>query len=858
MHSIYNRPKSKLNNADSANAKVQVIQNITNQLANIVNCLPYLLTDKHKQASDNILQSVNSIKDLINSAKLNPSTKISLADTMDQIWQNIRATNNLADLQGLMCRVKCFQVDVGQNIEADEVLNIFANNYFSENQSIMVDEFYYTQENSIRCENCGFDKISYNVQNIVIFPLQKVYEHKLRKKINEVHLLIDQLSTKPSQLNVNILKLQQNLYTEQQRMLDLEGAAMNTATESAKNASRMLIQQAQYNLDVAFAQQAMSPEQHRVYQLQKEISSSLVHEKIVAIQDCFLQFKEAELLSEANQIYCNSCGKLSNAENTNKFKTLPKKMTMIFNRGKGIEFNVKIKHADYIDPWDILDLDPTNCQCFQWINVRANLLHAGPSGMAGHFYSAIRSGKDNKPRTYNDVMVSDRSTIEAGIQYGSHEMPYVWFTDTMTLQSEIDTILEKVTDARFRNAICTKFLSLGVLDAQEGKNSINKNRQMIFAYLLMYAFETCIANKDMVTHQIQQYNESSRKDEVIQCHKATNKHFEQYLSDFICDTFNMIASRDNFDFDSNRQETLNQIKKWRSTILNCAQNAQYNPDIKNPVSFNIHNDQLNNNNNIINQLNNINIIPQGNNNMQNNINNNQLNNNNIINNNTSGSNVPTLNRTLKFEFNGNTFEKTINDVNNNAATIQEIFNKIAEDHSDTFSNYQKFEIKLTNQLNMNSNEIFACKVVDLDRYMQSNALNFQVSGEKVQQYDNIGNQSSQYDHNASESSKYQPLSKKLWTWLKFIFATIFAAGAIVAVIFDSGILAAILLAAALLTLFGKLIFSSCVRCCRPQDYDYDTTFTESQYKDDNKLSNDYNQNYPRSKSQNQYENNQQN
>ena len=108
---------------------MQVIQNITNQLANIVNCLPYLLTDKHKQASDNILQSVNSIKDLINSAKLNPSTKISLADTMDQIWQNIRATNNLADLQGLMCRVKCFQVDVGQNIEADEVLNIFANNY---------------------------------------------------------------------------------------------------------------------------------------------------------------------------------------------------------------------------------------------------------------------------------------------------------------------------------------------------------------------------------------------------------------------------------------------------------------------------------------------------------------------------------------------------------------------------------------------------------------------------------------------------------------------------------------------------------------------------------------------------------
>ena len=239
-------------------------------------------------------------------------------------------------------------------------------------------------------------------------------------------------------------------------MLDLEGAAMNTATESAKNASRMLIQQAQYNLDVAFAQQAMSPEQHRVYQLQKEISSSLVHEKIVAIQDCFLQFKEAELLSEANQIYCNSCGKLSNAENTNKFKTLPKKMTMIFNRGKGIEFNVKIKHADYIDPWDILDLDPTNCQCFQWINVRANLLHAGPSGMAGHFYSAIRSGKDNKPRTYNDAIVDNRNEMKAS----DAQLSYVWLLSTIAGAYVLWAFVKMMIDIAYRSI---KFFALELL-----------------------------------------------------------------------------------------------------------------------------------------------------------------------------------------------------------------------------------------------------------------------------------------------------------------------------------------------------------------------------------------------------------
>ena len=79
-------------------------------------------------------------------------------------------------------------------------------------------------------------------------------------------------------------------------------------------------------------------------------------------------------------------------------------------------------------------------------------------------------------------------------------MSYVWFTDTMTLHLEIDTILEKVKDDQFRDAICAKFLSLGVLDAQE-KNPINKKRQMIFAYLLMYAFEKCMANKNLIYDQ---------------------------------------------------------------------------------------------------------------------------------------------------------------------------------------------------------------------------------------------------------------------------------------------------------------------------------------------------------------------
>ena len=117
------------------------------------------------------------------------------------------------------------------------------------------------------------------------------------------------------------------------------------------------------------------------------------------------------------------------------------------------------------------------------------------------------------------------------------------------------------------------------------------------------------------------------------------------------------------------------------------------------------------------------------------------------------------------------------------------------------------------------------------------------------------NQSGQYNPYASESPKYKPASKKILTWLKFIFATICAVGAIVAVIFESYILTAILLAATLLTLFGKLIFSSCLGCCHQQDYNYDTTLNGGQNYD--KTSTDYNQSYPGSENYyNQYENDQ--
>ena len=53
-------------------------------------------------------------------------------------------------------------------------LQLFRQNYYSNNSSIIEKTFYYEQETINQCNNCGNKIINYNIQNIIIFPLEKI------------------------------------------------------------------------------------------------------------------------------------------------------------------------------------------------------------------------------------------------------------------------------------------------------------------------------------------------------------------------------------------------------------------------------------------------------------------------------------------------------------------------------------------------------------------------------------------------------------------------------------------------------------------------------------------------------------
>jgi ubiquitin carboxyl-terminal hydrolase 2/21 len=143
---------------------------------------------------------------------------------------------------------------------------------------------------------------------------------------------------------------------------------------------------------------------------------------IVTLDDCFDQNEQPELLFGANQIYCNNCRQNANALSYNKLYTCPEVLTIILNRGKGLEFDVNFSFPLNISI-DKYVTEKTNDTNYELIGV---LTHHGPSGMAGHFVAYCKSPIDNNWYFYNDAVVTPcQGNVESEMQ--SNGIPYILY-----------------------------------------------------------------------------------------------------------------------------------------------------------------------------------------------------------------------------------------------------------------------------------------------------------------------------------------------------------------------------------------------------------------------------------------------
>ena len=108
----------------------------------------------------------------------------------------------------------------------------------------------------------------------------------------------------------------------------------------------------------------------------------------VALEDCFNYNEKIETFKGENAMYCNICNDQLTSFYQTKLFTGPEILIIVLNRGKGIEFKVKLEFDLFIDITNYIELKENKGWKYELIGV---LTHLGESGASGHFIAYCKS-----------------------------------------------------------------------------------------------------------------------------------------------------------------------------------------------------------------------------------------------------------------------------------------------------------------------------------------------------------------------------------------------------------------------------------------------------------------------------------
>ena len=141
----------------------------------------------------------------------------------------------------------------------------------------------------------------------------------------------------------------------------------------------------------------------------------------VNIYECFEYDKKINYMMDSNSIYCNYCKANCNGTMTTYLVTGPEILILLLNRGKGIEFNIKINFVEFLDLTNYIQYYNTGCK-YKLIGV---ITHIGESSMSGHFISYCRDPINENWYKYNDAIVSEVNNFQNEVI--NFAMPYLLF-----------------------------------------------------------------------------------------------------------------------------------------------------------------------------------------------------------------------------------------------------------------------------------------------------------------------------------------------------------------------------------------------------------------------------------------------
>jgi ubiquitin C-terminal hydrolase len=238
------------------------------------------------------------------------------------------------------------------------VLTNFIINFQKENKSIISDLFFGLSETCTQCTKCNISKYNYQNYFFLIFPLEEIRKYKINNLINNF------ISMNQYMMNINPILYNQNL---------------------------------------------------SIFKMNIQNTNS------VSIFDCFNYNEKVEYFTGENAMYCNKCKVQLPASYYTKLYTLPQILIIVLNRGKGIEFKVKLEFPQELNLSQYV-IDKNTSFNFELIGV---VTHLGESGASGHFIAYCKSPIDQNWYQYNDDLVSKVENFIKQIK--DYAMPYILF-----------------------------------------------------------------------------------------------------------------------------------------------------------------------------------------------------------------------------------------------------------------------------------------------------------------------------------------------------------------------------------------------------------------------------------------------
>ena len=349
------------------------VKMLTNELLPLFTNMP--MTSAYKDVISQLSSNSNAparplaFKNVIS---INPLFRgIQANDSKDLILYFLENIENELTIQNIFCQNPKYinRIRYMKNIDEPELRNII-NVFQNMHKSIISDLFYGFKSQIIKCSKCNNELINYQIINLLIFPIEVVYNEKKN----------------------NSWKQNDN-FSSQRR-----GKTSNSAYGSFYD---------------GYSGESKRHTNYYNNNFYNERSGN----KSVTLEDCFENEVSETDFKDENQIFCNKCGKMCNAKGISKIYSSPYILILILNRGKGNQFDCDVDFKETLNIKKYVERNdcPTD---YELIGV---ISHLGESSMSGHFIADCKHF-DGKWYSFSDSSVTGPSN-----NYTKKGTPYILF-----------------------------------------------------------------------------------------------------------------------------------------------------------------------------------------------------------------------------------------------------------------------------------------------------------------------------------------------------------------------------------------------------------------------------------------------